>query len=91
MGPGGTSLLWPHNPPSQVPDLNGSVAALQAAAWPLRQLGTVTGHTIYTVTVYIGVGFCIWITSGHSETFARNVTARTPYIQENPSATANPN
>lgn len=41
MGPGGTSLLWPHNPRSQVPDLNGSIAALQAAAWPLRQLGTV--------------------------------------------------
>ena len=57
MGPGGTSLLWPQYPPSQVPDLNGSRAALQAAAWPLRQLGTVTGHTIYAVTVYIGIGF----------------------------------
>ena len=40
MGPGGTSLLWPQYPRSQVPDLNGSIAALQAAAWPLRQLGT---------------------------------------------------
>ena len=46
MGPGGTSLLWPQNPLSQVPDLNGSRAALQAAAWPLRQLGTVREYTI---------------------------------------------
>ena len=70
MGPGGTSLLWPHDPPSQVPELNGSRAALQAAAWPLRQLGTVTGHCILAVTVYMGYvyRFCIRITSGHSGT-----------------------
>ena len=68
MGPGGTSLLWPHNPRSQVPDLNGSIAALQAAAWPLRQLGTVisgsarieeTCTNILEITVYLRLGLIL--------------------------------
>lgn len=56
MGPGGTSLLWPHNPPSQVPDLNGSIVALQATAWPLRQLGTANVHNYMTFAVYMDYG-----------------------------------